>query len=289
MNYHIARDGTQLGTFSIEDVRAGVESGRFLPTDLAWSEGMPDWQTVQSLGVVPVAAPPGLPPTPPPVQAQAAAVPPVVPQAAFPQPGQPAVPTLKMETATCGQATASLILGVLSCGLSCLTSIPAVILGHVALSKIKKSGGLLSGRGLAIAGLIFGYLNLIALPVIWAVAIPSFINVQNKAQEMVAMNQGRQVIIALKMYASDHNGRYPADLHDLVNERVLDTASALTYPAITGWSGGNSWDYFGAKMSDADDAKSILISSQCSGPNGKRIIGYNDGSVNVETPHQAGN
>ena len=57
----------------------------------------------------------------------------------------------------------------------------------------------------------------------------------------------------------------------------------------TGWSGGNSWDYFGAKMSDADDAKAILISSQCSGPNGKRIIGYNDGSVNVETPHQAGN
>lgn len=41
---HLARDGTNLGTFSIEEVREGLRTGRFLATDLAWETGMPDWR-----------------------------------------------------------------------------------------------------------------------------------------------------------------------------------------------------------------------------------------------------
>lgn len=41
---HIARDGTNLGAFSIEEVREGLRTGRFLPTDLAWEAGMPEWR-----------------------------------------------------------------------------------------------------------------------------------------------------------------------------------------------------------------------------------------------------
>jgi hypothetical protein len=36
----------------------------------------------------------------------------------------------------------------------------AVILGHVALSNVNKSGGALAGRGMALAGLIMGYIGL---------------------------------------------------------------------------------------------------------------------------------
>ena len=52
----------------------------------------------------------------------------------------------------------SFVLGILSfnCGLL-FTSIPAVICGHIALSKVRKSGGALRGKGIAIAGLILGY------------------------------------------------------------------------------------------------------------------------------------
>jgi hypothetical protein len=39
-----------------------------------------------------------------------------------------------------------------------LTGIPAIICGHVAHSNIKKSQGTLTGDGLAIAGLVIGYL-----------------------------------------------------------------------------------------------------------------------------------
>src|SRR5206468_10586341 len=56
----------------------------------------------------------------------------------------------------------SLVLAILSftCG-SLLTAIPAVICGHVALSKIRKSGGALRGKRIATAGLILGYLALV--------------------------------------------------------------------------------------------------------------------------------
>jgi len=41
--FHINRGGTSLGTFSQEDVRAGLSAGRFLGTDLGWREGMATW------------------------------------------------------------------------------------------------------------------------------------------------------------------------------------------------------------------------------------------------------
>jgi hypothetical protein len=53
----------------------------------------------------------------------------------------------------------SLVLAIVSffCGWL-LTAIPAVICGHVARSKIRKSGGALGGMGIATAGLILGYI-----------------------------------------------------------------------------------------------------------------------------------
>jgi hypothetical protein len=41
--FHINRSGTSLGTFSEEDVKAGLHAGRFLGTDLGWREGMATW------------------------------------------------------------------------------------------------------------------------------------------------------------------------------------------------------------------------------------------------------
>src|SRR5205807_917061 len=40
------------------------------------------------------------------------------------------------------------------------TAIPAVICGHIARSKIRKSGGALRGKGIATAGLLLGYIAL---------------------------------------------------------------------------------------------------------------------------------
>ena len=65
---------------------------------------------------------------------------------------------------TNGMAVASLVLGLLSWAcLGCLAGIPGIICGHMALAQIRSSGYAEEGRGLAIAGLILGYINLAGL------------------------------------------------------------------------------------------------------------------------------
>lgn len=60
-----------------------------------------------------------------------------------------------------GAAIASLVFGILMLG--GLGSLLAVILGHAALSDIKRTNEQLGGRGIAIAGLILGYVGLAAV------------------------------------------------------------------------------------------------------------------------------
>ena len=69
----------------------------------------------------------------------------------------PAVP----ETETNAYAVYSLVLGVL--WLLFIGSILAVIYGHLALSQIKKAEGRQTGRGMAIAGLVLGYIGVAIL------------------------------------------------------------------------------------------------------------------------------
>src|SRR6266571_4450245 len=62
-------------------------------------------------------------------------------------------------------AIVSVVLAVLSFAcIPIVAVIPAIVCGHVAWSKISKSGGALRAKGIAIVGLIVGYL---AIP--WAV------------------------------------------------------------------------------------------------------------------------
>ncbi|HEX4665051.1 MAG TPA: DUF4339 domain-containing protein, partial [Chthoniobacterales bacterium] len=45
-NIQVNRGETKLGIFSEDEIREGLRSGRFLPTDLGWREGMPAWKTL---------------------------------------------------------------------------------------------------------------------------------------------------------------------------------------------------------------------------------------------------
>ena len=62
---HVARDGAKLGEFTLEQIRAGLGTGQFRPTDLGWQSGMPDWRPLGEFagGAAPAAgdAPPTLP------------------------------------------------------------------------------------------------------------------------------------------------------------------------------------------------------------------------------------
>src|SRR4029079_559569 len=41
---HVNRGTTSLGVFSEQEVREGLRTGRFAPTDIGWREGMATWQ-----------------------------------------------------------------------------------------------------------------------------------------------------------------------------------------------------------------------------------------------------
>src|SRR4029077_2735242 len=74
----------------------------------------------------------------------------------------------------------SLILAVLSftCG-RLFTAIPAVICGHIARAKIRKSGGALGGRGIATTVLVLGYIAL----VLGIMGIPLLVNMIQSDRE----------------------------------------------------------------------------------------------------------
>jgi hypothetical protein len=80
----------------------------------------------------------------------------------------------------------SLILGILTflC-FGFFAGIPAVICGHVARSRIRQSQGNLTGGGLALAGLILGYVGTVitTLMILLAlIAVPRYIELEKNAK-----------------------------------------------------------------------------------------------------------
>lgn len=68
-----------------------------------------------------------------------------------------------------GLAIASLVAGVL--WMWWLGSLAAVIMGHIALSQIARSGGTQTGRPVALAGIALGYIGLAAMLLVGLLAV----------------------------------------------------------------------------------------------------------------------
>ncbi|HTR43105.1 MAG TPA: DUF4190 domain-containing protein [Pseudomonadales bacterium] len=104
----------------------------------------------------------------------------------------------------------SLVLGILSLlGCCILVAIPAVICGHMALGKIRKSSGMLQGEGLAIAGLITGYIGMVLWVLLALIAIPNFEKARQTAQMNMCINNLRQIDAAKQEWAMENSK--PAD------------------------------------------------------------------------------
>ncbi|MGH9547290.1 MAG: DUF4190 domain-containing protein [Terriglobales bacterium] len=105
---------------------------------------------------------------------------------------------------TSGLAIVSLIFGLLF--LFFPLPILAIVFGHVSLSQIKKSAGRLGGKGLAIAGLVLGYLGIAMIPlilIIAAIAIPNLLRARIAANESSAVYSVRTINTAQVTYQSN--------------------------------------------------------------------------------------
>jgi uncharacterized RDD family membrane protein YckC len=70
MNYHVARNGQHLGVFADHDIGQKLATGELSGGDLAWAEGMAEWQPISVIsglagGAVPVPVPSVNPYNPP--------------------------------------------------------------------------------------------------------------------------------------------------------------------------------------------------------------------------------
>jgi hypothetical protein len=139
MQYFIHRNNEQLGPFTEADVRAKLASGELAPSDHVWWQGQTGWVPLSQTPLAGAAVPPAAP-----------VVAPIAPAAMAPT------------GATSQLAIWALVCGCLGFLCSLFTSIPAIVLGHLALGAIKKQPGL-QGKGMAIAGLILGYFITVAV------------------------------------------------------------------------------------------------------------------------------
>lgn len=204
--FHLAVNRVQSGPFSEADVRQRLARGEVRGDDLCWQEGWEKWRKVSD--VFPPAEPPVLTVTPP-LQPPSLTVPPL--------------PVGRSPAPSSGLAIASLVCGIcvfVIFPLFFLLAPAAVILGHMAHSKIKRDAGRIGGAGFATAGLIMGYLGLAGgIPIagmVAAIAIPIYQQSQRYAVEEVVRANLAQV-----WYAA-------------IQEMEQTGAEAITYDQIVG-------------------------------------------------------
>lgn len=165
MQIHIARDGKQLGPFSLEEINRQLAAGTLSLSDNAWYEGASGWAPLSTVPGVSGGA------------SSSAAIPAATPSvAAAPTAAAsgPVVPTTVVVVApTEPLAIWSFILSLVGLlGFCCggpVLGIAGVICGHLGLSKINANPQL-QGRGLALAGLIIGYFSVVS----WALYLIFF-------------------------------------------------------------------------------------------------------------------
>lgn len=138
----------------------------------------------------------------------------------------PPAPLISAEAPTSGKALASMILGICSFFFSILTGVPAIVLGHLAKTEIRKSGGQLQGDGMALAGLILGYLSAAFIPVVLiiaAIAIPNLLRSKMAANEASAVGSLRTISLDANLYYAGHANGFPSDLNTLTSSIGLKT------------------------------------------------------------------
>jgi len=243
--FHIFHNGQKTGPHSLEEVRSQLANRTLQPTDLSWHEGAADWQPLST------------------IQELAGSIPP-------PQPAQ-----------TSGLAIASLILGILSLLLGILTAIPAVICGHISLSRIKKSAGALTGKGMATAGLVMGYIGIALLPILAALAIPAVAGAMDRAKAVQSLSNARQIYLACSMYANDHDGKFPQNLDQLFPEGYLkDQDKRILVCPMSEDKTSVGYEYFGG--STADNPEKILLKSKATSRRHERVIVTVDGMARLQ-------
>lgn len=191
-------------------------------------------------------------------------------------------------------AVVSLVLGVLGC--TGLGALAGLVCGLVALVRINRSGGRLTGRGLAIAGLL---VSALMVPISAGLLLPALAKAKSQAQTTASVNHLKQLGLAARMYSTDHADTFPPA------ERWTETLrpflgpgadQVLRRPANAGAACGYGYNQAvaGKKESEVDPDTVLFFElevPECDAVGGEEllrhprskgetvVVGYADGSV----------
>lgn len=224
----IGADQKEYGPVSEEQMRQWIAQGRINSQTKVRSETGSDWQAIGTLPEFASAFP------------SATAAPPPLPSTPAP-------------SKTSGLAISSLVCGVLGfCG---ITAIAGLILGIIALRKINRSQGRLTGQGLAIAGIcVSAAMLLMGIPIMAGMMLPALAKAKQRAQAVACLNNVKQLNLAAIMYASDNNNKFPSA------DQWCDTAKKYFVPdkafLCAGGDANKRCHYaFNAELSGIEEAK----------------------------------
>jgi len=109
---------------------------------------------------------------------------------------------------TSGLAVAALVCAILSIFTCMITTIPAIILGIVALVKINNSAGRLKGTGMAITGIVGPVVALPVAALLMGILMPALARVRQLALRKVCNTNLSGLSKAMMLYTYDYD-RYP--------------------------------------------------------------------------------
>ncbi len=191
----IGGDGKQYGPVTLEQLKTWVAENRFNAQSQIREEGSFAWKSASEFPEVAEIL--GIPPSAP-----------VLPE--FPGGTAEVAGTQPSQ----GLAIASLVLGIVSvaaviCG-GLLAGIAAIICGHIAFNRAKRSPARYGGSGMAMAGFILGYVSLaLSLVVLPAMFLPALARAKSRAQRINCANNLKQIGLALKTWGLDHGDQFP--------------------------------------------------------------------------------
>jgi competence protein ComGC len=188
----IGADGQEYGPVTADQLKGWLAQGRINALTRIQAAGGAEWKPAAEVPeLAALFAPPG-------VQRVGEGAPPLLTVS----------PTQVREK---GLAILSFVLGLASfvlC-LSAITGIPAIICGHLSRRRVARLPARYGGAGFAMAGMVLGYLSLVFSLVIVGLLLPALGKATRTVQGTSCQNNLKQIGLALKVWALEHNDQYP--------------------------------------------------------------------------------